>query len=230
MEGSLSMIEVLTTTEVITLVLTIVLVVITAACARRFNIGKEISLAGLRAIIQILVLASVISMLFQMSFGWSLLILLAMAVIAGHTTYTRSGKLTKGLTPAIASIVIAAIVVLIPFFLLGIFPIEARYLIPIGSIFIGNAMNISSLAIDRYMGEIKNRKSEIEAYLALGAPPKLATAACLNQGINAALIPSINNLKNLGLVWIPGVMTGLLLGGADPIEVALFRSLCSFQF
>jgi len=91
-------------------------------------------------------------------------------------------------------------------------------------------MNVSSLAIDRYKGEIKNRRSEVEAYLALGAKPELAAASCLKQGILSSLIPSIDNMKNLGIVWIPGVMTGMLLGGADPMEaasiqIAIFTSI-----
>ena len=212
------------------LVLTIILILLSAAFARRFGLGRDISLAGTRALIQILILASIILLLFELSIYWSILMLLAMAAIAGHTTYTRSGKLEKGLPMSIMSIVLASVLLLTPFFLLKIFPLEARYLIPTGSIFIGNAMNISSLAIDRYRGEIRNRRNEIEAYLALGATPKMATAACLTQGINSALIPSIDNMKNLGLVWIPGVMTGLLLGGADPLEaasiqIALFTSI-----
>jgi putative ABC transport system permease protein len=212
------------------LVLTIILILLSAAFARRFGIGRDISLAGSRAMIQILILASIILLLFELSIYWSVLMLLAMAIIAGHTTYTRSGKLQKGLTMSIMSIVLASVLLLIPFFLLNIFPLEARYIIPTGSIFIGNAMNISSLAMDRYRGEIRNRRNEIEAYLALGATPRIATAASLTQGINSALIPSIDNMKNLGLVWIPGVMTGLLLGGADPMEaasiqIALFTSI-----
>lgn len=212
------------------LILTIILILLSAAFARRFGIGRDISLAGSRAMIQILILASIILLLFELSIYWSVLMLLAMAIIAGHTTYTRSGKLQKGLPMSIMSIVLASVLLLIPFFLLNIFPLEARYIIPTGSIFIGNAMNISSLAMDRYRGEIRNRRNEIEAYLALGATPSIATAACLRQGINSALIPSIDNMKNLGLVWIPGVMTGLLLGGADPLEaasiqIALFTSI-----
>lgn len=216
--------------ETLALVLTIILVLLSAAYARRFGIGKEISLAGTRALIQILILASIILILFELPLYWSIIMLLGMAGIAGRTTYIRSGKLEKGLPLSIISIVLASILLLIPFFLFDIFPFRARYLIPTGSIFIGNAMNISSLAIDRYKGEIMNRRYEIEAYLALGASPKMATSACLTQGINSALIPSIDNMKNLGLVWIPGVMTGLLLGGADPIEaasiqIALFTSI-----
>lgn len=216
--------------EVLAIALTVLLVILTATYARRFGIGKEISLAGARALVQILILASIIIILFKLPFYWSLLVLIVMAAIAGHTTYSRSGKLERGLTVAIVSITTASLLLLIPFFLLGIFPFEARFIIPTGSILIGNAMNVSSLAIDRYRGEIKNRKAEIEAYLALGAKPELAAEACLKQGILSALMPSIDNMKNLGIVWIPGVMTGMLLGGADPVEaasiqIAIFTSI-----
>lgn len=216
--------------EILALALTVLLVALTSAYARKFGIGKEIFLAGSRALIQILVLASIIIVLFKLPLYWSLLVLLAMAIIAGHTTYSRSGKLERGLAAAIVSMATASLLLLIPFFLLGIFPLEARHVIPTGSILIGNAMNVSSLAIDRYRGEIKNKRAEVEAYLALGAPPKLAVSACLKQGILSALIPSIDNMKNLGLVWIPGVMTGMLLSGADPVEaasiqIAIFTSI-----
>jgi len=206
--------------ELLALALTVILIILTALYARRFGIGKEISVAGARALVQVLILASVILLLFRLPLYWSILVLMAMAAVAGHTTYSRSGKLERGLPAAAASIATASFLLLVPFFLLGIFPLEARYLVPTGSILIGNAMNVSSLAIDRYRGEIRNRRAEIEAYLALGAPPELAADSCLRQGILSALIPSIDNMKNLGLVWMPGVMTGMLLGGADPVEAA----------
>ncbi|MCE8423965.1 MAG: ABC transporter permease [Candidatus Methanoperedens sp.] len=167
--------------EVLALALTVFLVVLSAAYAQRFGIGKEILLAGTRALVQILILASIILILFETPLFWSFLVLAVMAAIAGHTTYSRSGKLEMGLPVAIVSIAVASLLLLIPFFLMGIFPLEARYIVPTGSILIGNAMNVSSLAIDRYKGEIKNRRSEVEAYLALGAKPELAAASCLKQ-------------------------------------------------
>ena len=75
------------------LVLTIILILLSAGFARRFGLGRDISLAGTRALIQILILASIILLLFELSIYWSVLMLLAMAAIAGHTTYARSGKL-----------------------------------------------------------------------------------------------------------------------------------------
>ncbi len=217
-------------TEILALALTALLIVLTAAYARRFDIGRRISVAGARALVQVMILASIILILFELPLYFSIIVLLVMTTIAGHTTYTHSGRLKRGLRAAITSIAVASLLLLIPFFLFGIFPLEARYLIPTGSILIGNAMNVSSLAIDRYRGEIRNRRAEIEAYLALGAPPKQASAASLKQGVLSALIPSIDNMKNLGLVWIPGVMTGLLLAGADPfnaasIQIAIFTAI-----
>lgn len=216
--------------EYLAIALTIFLLALSALYARRFGIGREISISGARALTQILILASVILILFDRPLYWSFLILLAMALIAGHTTYNRSGRIKNGMPLAIISIAASSFLLLVPFFVLNIFPFEPRYLIPTGSIFIGNAMNVSSLAIDRYRGEIKNRRDEVEAYLAMGASPKLAAASCLDQSILAALIPSLDNMKNLGMVWIPGIMTGMLLGGATPIEaasiqIAMFASI-----
>jgi putative ABC transport system permease protein len=209
------------------LVLAIVFLIVAAIIAYRYGIWKEVSLSGARAIIQILILSSVIILVFNLPIYWSVVILLAMAAAAGYTTYTRSGRLELMFPAAVASIALTSLVLLVPFFLVGLFPLEPRYLIPTGSILIGNAMNVSSLAIDRYRGELRNRRGEVEAYLALGASPHMAADACLKQGILSALIPSIDNMKNLGLVWIPGVMTGMLLSGSDPVQAASVQ-VCIF--
>jgi putative ABC transport system permease protein len=209
------------------LALAVALLALAAILASRYDIWKEVSISGSRAIIQILILSSLIILVFNLPIYWSILIILAMATVAGHTTYARSGRLELMFPAATASIALTSLVLMVPFFLIGIFPLEPRYLIPTCSILIGNAMNVSSLAIDRYRGEIRNRRAEVEAYLALGSSPRMATESCLKQGILSALIPSIDNMKNLGLVWIPGVMTGMLLSGSDPVQAASIQ-VCIF--
>jgi putative ABC transport system permease protein len=209
------------------LALAVAFLIAAAILAYRYGISKEVSISGARAIIQILILSSLIILMFKLPVYWSLLILLAMATAAGYTTYTRAGRLELMFPAAVASIALTSLAILVPFFIVGLFPLEPRYLIPTGSILIGNAMNVSSLAIDRYKGELRNRRGEVEAYLALGASPRMATESCLKQGILSALIPSIDNMKNLGLVWIPGVMTGMLLSGSDPLPAASIQ-VCIF--
>ncbi len=212
---------------VLSLALTVVLLAVAAFLASRYGIWKEVSLSGGRGVIQLLILSSLIILMFNLPLYWSVIIVLVMAAVAGHTTFVRSGKLEMMFPAAAACIALTSLLLLAPFFLIGIFPLEPRYLIPTGSILIGNAMNVSSLAIDRYKGEIRNRRGEVEAYLALGASPRMATESCLKQGILSALIPSIDNMKNLGLVWIPGVMTGMLLSGSDPVQSASIQ-VCIF--
>ena len=137
--------------------LAVAFLIISAVLAARYHIWKEVTVSGARAIVQILILSSVIILMFNLPVYWSALILLAMATIAGYTTYTRAGKPELVFPAAVASIAITSILMIVPFFLIGLFPVEPRYLIPTGSIFIGNAMNVSSLAIDRYRGELRNR-------------------------------------------------------------------------
>jgi putative ABC transport system permease protein len=214
-------------TITLALVLTVAFLALAAIIASRYGIRKEVFISGSRAVVQILILSSVIILVFNLPIYWSLIILLAMAVIAGHTTYIRSGRLELMFPAAVLSIASTSLALLVPFFLVGLFPLDPRYIIPTGSILIGNAMNVSSLAIDRYRGELRNRRGEVEAYLALGASPRTASESCMNQGILSALIPSIDNMKNLGLVWIPGVMTGMLLSGSDPVRAASIQ-VCIF--
>ncbi|HMK48216.1 MAG TPA: ABC transporter permease [Methanocella sp.] len=209
------------------LCLAVVMLAMAAILSARYNIWKEATISGARAIIQLLILSSVIILVFNLPVYWSLLIVLAMAIIAGHTTYIRSGQLGGMFPASAASIAVISLAMVVPFFIVGIFPLEARYLVPTCSMMIGNAMNVSSLAIDRYRGELRNRRGEVEAYLALGASPGLAADHCLHQSMLSALIPSIDNMKNLGLVWIPGVMTGMLLSGSDPVEAAAIQ-VCIF--
>jgi len=130
--------------------LAVILLVMAAILSARYNIWKEASISGARAIIQLLILSSVIILVFNLPVYWSLLIVLAMAVIAGHTTYIRSGQLGGMFPASAASIAITSLAMVVPFFIIGIFPLEARYLVPTCSMMIGNAMNVSSLAIDRY--------------------------------------------------------------------------------
>ena len=168
---------------VLALALTVALLALATVLAARYGIWKEVSVSGVRGVIQILILSSVIILMFNLPIYWSALVILAMATVAGYTTFTRSGRLDRMFQASAASIAVTSLALLVPFFVLGIFPLEPRYLIPTGSILIGNAMNVSSLAIDRYRGELRNRRAEVESYLALGTTPRMATEHCMKQGI-----------------------------------------------
>ncbi|MCK4578546.1 MAG: ABC transporter permease, partial [Candidatus Marinimicrobia bacterium] len=95
--------------------------------------------------------------------------------------------------------------------------------IPLSGMVLGNGLNVISLAANRLMGEMKLRSAEIEVALSLGAPPAAALQPAIKESLTAALIPAINALMTVGLVQLPGVMTGQILAGQPPVEAVKFQ-------
>ena len=90
----------------------------------------------------------------------------------------------------------------------GVIDTAITSLIPVGSMIIANAMNTNGLALNRFRSEVLAHAGEIETALALGAAPEATVAATRRASIHSSLIPAIDNLRSLGIVWIPGLMTG----------------------
>lgn len=98
-----------------------------------------------------------------------------------------------------------------------------RYLIPLASMILGNSMNGASLAVERYLSEVRERRDEIETALCLGASSANAAASALKQAFRAALIPTTNTMAAAGLVTLPGMMTGQILSGTDPLIAVKYQ-------
>lgn len=207
---------------VLPIAVAVVYVLLSALLSRLLSIRIEanILIAGVRGIVQLLLLASVLLLLFSYPVHLSISALFFMLLLAGYTAYRHATVLEGALRNSVVAISLSALLLVTPLFLSGIFPMQTRFLIPLGSIVIGNCMNTCSLAIDRYLAEIRLRRSEIEAYLCLGAPPRQAAGGALRQSLRASLIPTLDNMKNLGLIWIPGIMTGMLITGEKPYLAA----------
>jgi len=106
---------------------------------------------------------------------------------------------------------------------------DPRYLIPLTGIVLGNAMTASSIAGERLVNALRNNRTEIETHLSLGATPTQAVAAYRQAAIKAGLIPTINAMMVVGLVTLPGAITGQILAGADPLIAAIYQILIMFM-
>jgi len=98
-----------------------------------------------------------------------------------------------------------------------------QYFIPIGGMIIGNAMNAVTIALDRLFSDLRKQRAEIELALCLGATYQEATHSILRDVIKAGMIPSINALMTVGLVSLPGMMTGQILAGSDPMTAIKYQ-------
>jgi len=106
---------------------------------------------------------------------------------------------------------------------------DPKTIIPLAGIVLGNAMNGAAIAGDRLVSTLNSSQLEIETHLSLGATPQQAVADYRRDAIKAGLIPTINSMMVVGLVTLPGIITGQLLGGANPIQAAAFQMLILFM-
>jgi len=100
---------------------------------------------------------------------------------------------------------------------------DPRYVLTIGGMVLGNAMNGIALALERLFDDLKKRAVEVNQALAFGANPWEASLPSIRTALTAGLMPTLNSMSAVGLVYIPGMMTGQLLAGADPVEAAKYQ-------
>lgn len=220
----------LTDAGVVGVAVSLALVVIALLISRRFHLKLEsdLAVAAVRAIVQLSVVALVITFVFEQE----VLSILVIVVMLGAGAWTSSSRL-KGVRRAsqIAALSIAAgtAVALSILFGAGVFDLEPRYLIPISGMLIGNCMTAVSVAGARVRDELVEKTLEAEARLALGVPAKEALNPYVRKATTTALIPVIDATKTVGLIALPGAFTGMLLAGARPAQAAQVQLIVLFM-
>jgi putative ABC transport system permease protein len=184
---------------------------------------KELPLAELRGIVQIVAVGLILAFMLRGPQWTSLLVLAAMMLAAASIVHKRAKRIPRAYQLALFSICAGAGVVLLIMIFFGVIPLEITMLVPVGSMVIANTMNTQSLFLDRLRGEVVSHAGEIESALALGATAEVAVLPYLRAAFRASLIPSVDNIRSLGIVWIPGIMAGMVLSGASPVYAALYQ-------
>jgi putative ABC transport system permease protein len=105
---------------------------------------------------------------------------------------------------------------------------EPQYLLPLGGIILGNAMNAAAIAGERLVSTINSSQLEIETHLSLGATPVQAVTKYRKDAIKAGLIPTFNQMTLIGMVALPPITTGQLLGGVAPLDAVSYEILIMF--
>lgn len=199
------------------------LIVVWVARRQSIHLERETLVALARGVIQVVAAGSVLLLLFQSPTWTGVLVLLAMMLIAGRIASSRVQRIPGAFWVTFQGITVGAGLVIGTMSWAGVIEANLRSLIPIGSMLIANSMNTAALALERFRAEVESHTGQIEAALALGAPPGDTVGAHVQAAVAASLIPRIDALRSLGLVWIPGVMTGMILSGTDPIYAAIYQ-------
>jgi putative ABC transport system permease protein len=205
----------------------LLLVAIAVLLSVRGGLGLERSLvwASARALAQLLIvgvaLAAVIDPDSPLILSW--LWVAAMVVFSADVARRRAPEVPGLLTLAGTAFAATGVVALGTVFGLGVFPLEGRTLVPIAGLVIGNSMAATVLAARRIVEELRDRRLEVEARLALGQPGRQAARPFVRSALRAALVPQIETTKAVGIVFLPGAMTGLILAGVDPLDAVLVQ-------
>ncbi len=209
-------------------------IAIAIAAWQELGLTLELSLATARTTLQLLMLGVIL----QVVFTWRnplilIVVLLVMVSLAAVVARNRISRKVPGLLMLVWGAIALSTALTLLYINLLVLRQPAvwsnpQYLIPLGGMMMGNAMNAAAIAGERFVSLIEHHPLEIETYLSLGATPRQALANYRKQAIRAGTVRIVNSMMVVGLVTLPGVVTGQLLSGANPIDAAAYQMLVMF--
>jgi putative ABC transport system permease protein len=187
------------------------------------HVEREAALSIGRGLVQMVAVGMVLALLLSGSLLVGALILLAMMTAAAFTAARRLQGMSGAVTLCFCAIAAGSGVVIAAMLATGTLKSDIAMLVPVGSMIIANAMNACAQAAERFRADVMAHVGEVETGLALGADPAVAVAPHVKSAVYASLLPRLDMLKSLGLVWIPGVMAGMMLSGASPVYAGIYQ-------
>lgn len=208
------------------------LVLIAIAIARYWKIPvtRDMALGSVRAFAQLVAVGYALEFIFDMeSLLMVLFTLLVMTAVGAQAAAARIKNVKRSYLIAFSSIFVGSAITIATMLISGVISFEARYIIPLGGMIIGNAMNSAALAIERLSSDIRNNSLAIETSLALGKSWREASSKFIREAATTGMISMLNFMKTVGIVALPGTMTGMILAGASPLEAVLLQIIVAYM-
>ncbi len=198
----------------------LVLVAVGISAWAGLRLERDLITAALRALVQLLLLGLVLVAILTpgqpLALSW--LWVAVMILFAGWTVHRRVPNVPWLWLLSMGAFTASAIVTLGVLFGAGVFPVDSNTVVPLAGLMIGNSMTATVLVTRRIMAELKDKRLEVEARLALAQPSSEAARPYLREALRTALVPQIETTKAVGIVFLPGMMVGLLLAGVTPLD------------
>lgn len=197
---------------------------------QKLKLEKDIVVSMVRAVLQLVAVGFVLEWVFGMDSPWfTTLLLLFMIANAAQNAAKRGKGIERIFRISFLAIVIGAAITLAVLILTGIVQYIPQHMIPIGGMIIGNAMIAIGLSYKNLQASFVDQRSKVETKLALGAETSLASAEIIRDSIRTGMIPTIDSAKTLGIVSLPGMMTGLILAGISPLVAIKYQIMVTFM-
>ncbi len=198
------------------------------------RLEKTLALASARTVVQLLAVGYVLSWVFSVESPWLVLALMTLMIgAAARAAVQRSQRAFRGaslgafviLAATGAATTLGATEVVI-----GVDPWwRPQYVIPLLGMVLGNALTGISLSLDELTRSLDEGRARVETDLALGATRWEAARDPLREAVRRGMIPMINSMMVVGVVSLPGMMTGQILEGADPLLAVRYQIVIMFM-
>jgi putative ABC transport system permease protein len=208
----------------------LVVVAMLVAWRGRMHLAGDIAVAAVRSGVQLVAVGALLLLVFRHAgllgaVGW----LAVMVVLAGPVSARRATGLPRALLIAIVATGVATAATLGALLVLRVVSSDARVVIPVGGMVVANTMQATTLVLVRVRDEVRTARPKIEARLALGLPASAAFAPHQQTSLRTALIPAIDSTKVVGLISMPGAMTGLIMAGVDPLTAIRYQIVVAYM-
>jgi putative ABC transport system permease protein len=210
--------------------LVLVAVVVAVSRWRRLDLGRDVVVACGLALVQLLLVGVGLGLVVgdRRPLWPSWIWVAAMLVYAAWITTRRAPEVRGLFGLALAALTAALAVSLAVVFGLGVFHLTSRTLVPTAGLIVGNALTSTVVVARRTVDDLRDKRPEVEARLALGLPAEQAARPHVRSALRTALSPQIERTRAVGLVALPGAMTGLLLAGVDPIVAVAVQAVVMY--
>lgn len=218
------------TNESLALALMLVVVAILISHKEKLALEKDILWSVGRAIIQLIIVGYVLKYIFSVDdASLTLLMVLFICFNAAWNAQKRSKYIAKAFISSFIAITVGAGITLAVLILSGSIEFIPMQVIPIAGMIAGNAMVAVGLCYNNLGQRVISEQQQIQEKLSLGATPKQASAILIRDSIRAALIPTVDSAKTVGLVSLPGMMSGLIFAGIDPVKAIKYQIMVTFM-
>ncbi len=211
--------------------LAVLLVVAAALISRwqRADLERDLLTASARAFVQLIAVGYLLELIFNLDNPlWTTLLLAVMVVIAGRTAGRRGRHTPHPTRIALVSIAFGSVTTIAVLVLAGVFDYSPQAIIPIGGMVVGNAMTVAAVVMDRMSDDLLDHRGQVESMLALGATSRQASRVEFRRGLRNAMIPHIDTTRTVGLIKLPGAMTGMILAGASPLQAVQLQMIVMY--
>lgn len=210
--------------------LLLVVVAVGLSAWRRLGLEATMLWACARALGQLLVVGWALAALIDddapVALAWAWVV--GMVVFSAITVRRRTPEVPGAFTLALVATGVSATLSLGVVFGLDVYDAVPRAIIPIAGMMVGNSIGGTVTASRRVIGELADNRDEVEARLSLGLPWPEASRRFVRSALRTALTSQIESTKAVGLVFLPGAMTGMILAGADPVDAVLVQAAVMF--